>query len=304
MRGLRDLFAGCSALQFAKRELQELLQARTFWALVAAGSVILGVTGPFGTWRTTPFPVRLGYWAAMLVVTYVTGHGVVAALRGLWRGERPPGHAAWALFGAAAGLPVTAVVILFNAAASGWPRPRAAVELAAAVVTVSAVTSLLVAMFQRRLAGQGAGATAPPAAAPPENRATAQGGPPAAAAGAAQAEPPAPAPRILQRLPPEARGRLSHMTMQDHYVEVRTDRGGALVLMRFSDAIAETEGVPGLRLHRSHWAAQDMIVALTRADGRLAARMRDGTLLPVSRSRAAAVRAALAGRAGGPPQAG
>ncbi len=80
--------------------------------------------------------------------------------------------------------------------------------------------------------------------------------------------------------------------MQDHYVDVRTDKGGTLVLMRLADAIAETEGVAGLQIHRSHWVALEGIEKAVRRDGRLLLRMRDGTELPVSRTFAPAVREA------------
>ena len=43
-------------------------------------------------------------------------------------------------------------------------------------------------------------------------------------------------------------------TLQN-YVEVWTERGTHLVLMRLSDAIRETAGENGLQIHRSHWVA-------------------------------------------------
>ena len=82
------------------------------------------------------------------------------------------------------------------------------------------------------------------------------------------------------------------MTMQDHYVDIRTDRGGTLVLMRFVDAIAETNGVEGLQVHRSHWVALGRIAQTVRLGGRPMLKMEDGTMLPVSRSYFDAVRAA------------
>lgn len=80
--------------------------------------------------------------------------------------------------------------------------------------------------------------------------------------------------------------------MQDHYVEIRTDKGGALVLMRLADAIAETEGVAGLQIHRSHWIAIGQVAQSVRLGGRLMLKMKDGTMLPVSRSYIEEVRAA------------
>lgn len=98
-------------------------------------------------------------------------------------------------------------------------------------------------------------------------------------------------PKILDRLPKDMRGPLSHMSMADHYVEVHTDKGRSLILMRLSDAIAETEGVDGLQIHRSHWVAHAAISAIGRVDNRLVVQLATGQSLPVSRTYLAAVRA-------------
>ena len=44
--------------------------------------------------------------------------------------------------------------------------------------------------------------------------------------------------------------------MRDHYVEIHTDRGSDLVLMRFGDALKELGGTEGMQVHRSHWIAR------------------------------------------------
>jgi DNA-binding LytR/AlgR family response regulator len=99
-------------------------------------------------------------------------------------------------------------------------------------------------------------------------------------------------PRVVDRLPPAQRGQLTHMSMQDHYVDVRTDRGGGLVLMRFADAIAETDGTAGVQIHRSHWVASNAVEKAIRRDGKLVLKLTDGTELPVSRSFQPAVKEA------------
>jgi DNA-binding LytR/AlgR family response regulator len=103
--------------------------------------------------------------------------------------------------------------------------------------------------------------------------------------------PESPAP-LLARLPHRLRGRLLYLSMQDHYVDVHTDKGSALVLMRLADAIRETGTAAGLQIHRSHWAALDAIEGSSRQDGKLFLRMADGALLPVSRSAQGRVKAA------------
>lgn len=91
-------------------------------------------------------------------------------------------------------------------------------------------------------------------------------------------------PRILKRLKPGLGTGITRLAMQDHYVEVHTDRGSQLVLMRFSDALEELEGLSGWRLHRSHWIAEDGIADIERLDGKTFAITVDGTRLPISRT--------------------
>jgi DNA-binding LytR/AlgR family response regulator len=92
-----------------------------------------------------------------------------------------------------------------------------------------------------------------------------------------------PQPTILERVPPAQRGALIALLVQDHYVEIVTDRGKTLVLMRLADAIKEAAAVPGLQIHRSHWVARDAVVRAHRSDGKIVLELRNGLRLPVSR---------------------
>lgn len=223
--------------------------------------------GPFGTYDQLPLAARMAYWTAVVVTTYLGGLAVVHFVAQLLYGEGRGNVMGYALAGALAGIPLAALVASINwlvfAELSGFGFVTALPYTVAAAALVSA----LVAFFSQRL-------SAAPAAAAPTGQ-----------------EPP-PRPRLLDRLPAEKRGRIARLSMQDHYVEVHTDRGSALILMRMSDAIAETEGADGLRIHRSHWVARDAVEAVERRGGRLVLRLRGGVELPVSRSYAEAVRAA------------
>ncbi|MCM5557276.1 LytTR family DNA-binding domain-containing protein [Pleomorphomonas sp. JP5] len=98
---------------------------------------------------------------------------------------------------------------------------------------------------------------------------------------------------FLRRLPPRLGTDLTRVSVYDHYVEAHTRRGHELILIRFSDALAELEGGDGLQIHRSHWVANGAVRCLMRSESRsLLVELDDGTRLPVSRSREAAVRAA------------
>ncbi|MFN6942712.1 MAG: LytTR family DNA-binding domain-containing protein, partial [Parvibaculum sp.] len=48
--------------------------------------------------------------------------------------------------------------------------------------------------------------------------------------------------------------------------------------------IAETEGMEGMQVHRSHWVANGAVVRSARRDGRVYLQLADGSEIPVSRS--------------------
>jgi hypothetical protein len=84
------------------------------------------------------------------------------------------------------------------------------------------------------------------------------------------------------------------MSMQDHYVEVSSAQGKELVLMRFADAIEEIEGIPGVRIHRSHWIADTHLKKIEKRGHRTFATVSDGSELPVSDTYSEVARARLA----------
>lgn len=94
-----------------------------------------------------------------------------------------------------------------------------------------------------------------------------------------------------RRLPFEVRAPLIRIEAQDHYLNVVTQKGNALILMRLSDAAAELEG-QGMQVHRSHWIAQKAVTKPRREKGRDMLVMSDGAAVPVSRSYRAAAQQA------------
>lgn len=257
-------------LQLTKRELQAHLTSVRFWTAMFGGAFLLGLVGPFGTFENLSFSTRLAYWFVVAVSTYLLAFGVSKATAEWCVARfRVSVLIAYALGGAVAGVPVAFLVMVINAIAFGWSAEIfGGGALLLNCIVISAIVAGLVAMFSI----QGAEKSPTQASNIPEEVQIRR-------------------PLILDRLPNDQRGRLSHMTMQDHYVDIRTDKGGALVLMRFADAIAETQGVDGLQIHRSHWVAKQAVMRLVRKDGRIFLQMRDDTLLPVSRTYIAAVRA-------------
>ena len=110
-----------------------------------------------------------------------------------------------------------------------------------------------------------------------------------------QSQKPAPVrTKFHKRLPPELGNDIISLSMQDHYAEVSTTQDRHLVLIRLQDAIAELEGLAGLRIHRSHWVALGHLKAIERQGKKLFALLSDGRKLPVSASYSEAAMAALA----------
>jgi hypothetical protein len=258
-------------LHFTKRELQRLFFEPKLWAALSAVAVVLGIVGPFNTYEELRLPGRLAYWTSITVSTYFTAFGTVFLLVRLIYPRARPGAPAHAAAGALAGVPVALLVAAINTVVFGTSQEFEFIELLPYCVVITAVISAVVMVFSADWAKEGA------------RRKDANGQASAPAVGR---------PRILDRLPVALRGELTHMSMQDHYVDIHTDRGGSLVLMRLADAIAETRGVEGLQIHRSHWVATHAVERMVRKDGRLFVRLRGGVTLPVSRSYVAAVRAA------------
>lgn len=84
-----------------------------------------------------------------------------------------------------------------------------------------------------------------------------------------------------------------HLTAQDHYVEVVTDHGSHLILMRFSDALNELTNFEGIQIHRAHWVALNAVKKSLRKDDKLIIETIDGKRFPVSRSHSKKVKAVM-----------
>ena len=217
-----------------------------------------------------PVP-RFGYWLVMAAATYSAGWLASVAVHGRWGGRMSPVAGA-AVSALAVGVAVPPVVLAVNWAALGTlPRGEGLPGFLATLFALAAVTGVLLELVDR-----GASQERAVDGAQPDGDADAR---------------PAPPP-ILDRLPLDRRGALVALSVEDHYVRVRTDRGEGLVLMRLGDAMRETGAVPGLQVHRSHWVATGQVRAVRRRGDGAVLTMAAGPEIPVSRAQMAAVRAA------------
>lgn len=98
---------------------------------------------------------------------------------------------------------------------------------------------------------------------------------------------------LINKLPPEKRGRLIAISAEQHYVRLITEAGEDLVLMPFAEAIARVPSDMGMRIHRSHWINRDAVRDVTIVGNGLVVHLQNGVELPVSRSFSGAVRDSL-----------
>lgn len=254
-------------VQLALRELRATFSDRAALAVIGAVGVVAGLAGPFNTFEMLGLPLRMIYWLAIAYGTYAVG---LAGAVGFSKMVLPSNQPRWlsiCLQGLGGSVPVTLLVVALNLAF----LPADRVHFGDAVWLFPyclAICTALMALMQLVLE--------PYFAARSPNAELAEQRPP-----------------LLDRLPHEVRGPLSHLSMSDHYVEVFTSRGKAMVLMRMADAIKETGTVPGLQIHRSHWVAKDAVKAIRRVDGKTIIETKSGAMLPVSRPYLPAVRATL-----------
>ena len=232
----------------------------TLAALAGIGG-LLGLAGPFGTDTLLPLLPRTGYWLFLACATYGAGLAVsLAPGPGL---AKRSAALRIAVTGGATSVAVCAVVLGTNFAVFGWWPDRG--DWPVFLPTLVAMTLIITALLD--YVGTQRAQTAPPTDAP---------------------QPPA----ILDRLPLDKRGALVSLSVEDHYVRVRTVRGEEMLLMRLSDAIREVGDTPGAQVHRSHWVAFGQVRAARREGDRGILTLTTGPEIPVSRANMPRIREA------------
>lgn len=97
-------------------------------------------------------------------------------------------------------------------------------------------------------------------------------------------------PRFENRLSKYQTATLWAISAQDHYLNVQTDEGAELILMRLGDAVLELADRDGIQTHRSHWVSRNGVAKHTTKSITL----HSGETIPISRANAAAVKAFFA----------
>jgi hypothetical protein len=225
-------------------------------------TAILAISGPFGTYTACPFSVRLVCFGTLV------GIGIVWGV--IWRVLMQHWLPAMGFWGASA--------LVVGASAIVLPGPLIALAPvltqmppdqlpsfveAAALVLVFGMGAVLVRWSITRQTNSDIRADDLP-----------QDG---------QAAPPANIPRLVRRIDAGPGARILRLAARDHYVEVVTDRGTHTLLIRLTDAIAELDGVPGMRVHRSHWVADTAVRGVDVQGDRTLLVTQDGARVPIAR---------------------
>lgn len=222
--------------------------------------VLLAVLAPFETARIFSLGQRLLFWpiaslfaGGLLLALYLVGRGL----------GRDWGVSAWLwlpLSALAAAVPETLIVQSVAGAVDPDVKLLPFTQLLPSVALLCLPLQFVLHLLMRQ-----------PDLAPPVS------GPPPSAAGTSGLP-------LLGRLPAHLGDRILCLKTDDHYLEVHTELGQALILMRMADAERALAG-EGLRVHRSWWVARTAVACAKLRGGRLMLVLSNGLEVPVSRDR-------------------
>lgn len=256
------------AVQLTLREMRRQLMTPRLNGVLAIIGLVLAILGPFRTAESMlPIP-RVLYWLAVSFATYYAAAIAGVFVLRLLEKKVASRLVRIGLASAAQALAVSVASLVILTSALGADMAFASPVLSRAVASTLAVSFLVSAAFlvlgrmDERL----------------DTDATPT--PPDMADG----------PRLLTRLDFGKRGALVSISVEDHYVNVTTVRGRSMILLRLADAIAETNPVEGLQIHRSHWVAIPGIAEIEREGKKVIIVTTAGERLPVSRTYLPALR--------------
>lgn len=240
-------------MQFAKRRWSTPWARHVGAALVLG--LVLGFLGPFGSQQAFDRPTRYGFWLGLTLFGYACALAAFILVEAAPRLARLAAPARIILAALLSSVPQTlATAWAFSLVQPG--RRFAPADLAALFVAVL-VVQLIFALVAFALNSRD---SAPAIARTP--------------------------PKFLDKVPPHLAGDLIALEAQDHYLKVHTDRGAHMMLMRLADAAAQLSEDQGLQVHRGWWVANDAVASA----GKSQLRLRNGLIVPVSRTYLQAVR--------------
>ncbi|MFB9151065.1 LytTR family DNA-binding domain-containing protein [Roseovarius ramblicola] len=228
-------------------ETAAAVTSRITMSIWLTACLIAVVAGPFGTFQTMSFGLRLAYWGTVITSGLALGALVHAVFLTICRGWHP----FWIDLKAAALITTLLAPLIFVLRAGLDPMLTRADLSPGSIWINTGLFVLPIFVLRRQLTG---------AERTPEPR----------------------RPRLLRRLPDALQeAEVLRLSARDHTVEVATDHGPATLRLRLKDAIDEMEPVEGVCTHRSHWVARAAITGYVSEGGKLFVTLANGDRAPV-----------------------
>ena len=276
---------------FTVREIDVIFDPERKLVLYFGITILAIATGPFGTYEAMTLSQRAIFWslamlgglATLVPILHVAFRSRLGAVLPSW-----PRFSLSVLLGA---LPTAGyITVLYETIADGLsistPFPMLFVQVWA--------FSMLLLIFELKVWPAVFGHARPRPPLMPNVGALAAAAPMSAPTSESEPDTARRYPDLLNRLPPEhSQSEIVSISMQDHYAEITTTAGKALILMRLRDAIELLENHPGTRIHRSHWVARAHVDRIARSGRRSEVVMKDGRRLPIGNTFLAAARERL-----------
>lgn len=231
--------------------------AHPIWIFLFGVSLILAITGPFGTFENLSFLGRFIYWTPLVLGANLFARLAARIVDHLCHRVSP---LRWQLMMTLVFPSVfSPAVWMFNGLFAGPSMAMPSLAVITIQVFATTVAVGLLTHFMIRDAS-------------------------------AVADKPV---RLYARLSEGTQASIVRLTVNDHYVEVYLDDAQCQrILMRFSDAVNEMDGTPGFCTHRSHWVAAAHVLRSIRERNREFLLLSDGAKVPVSKTYRETVQAA------------
>jgi len=273
-----------TALHFALREMRSFVMRSRFWLILGGACLVAALAGPFYTLERLSFPARLIYWGT----TAITSGLIMTFLSLLMRRIGNARGLHWSVSSIIAGfvgtLPIMCLIYVANRVSELDPGPHEFWSLFPYVsVPVVLITVLVNVLIDGAEPSSGASNSS-------ENASDEPALPPLA--------PDLTASLLFSKLPQTLGRDIVSLQAKDHYIDVTTTQGSALILMRLSDAEQDLQEFDGLRVHRSWWISLRHVDRIEKGTSGPELRMVTGQIVPVSRAQRATVRDAVSTRKG------
>ncbi|MEM7440714.1 MAG: LytTR family transcriptional regulator DNA-binding domain-containing protein [Pseudomonadota bacterium] len=252
--------ANDTALSLTLRQLQGSLRSPLFWLVIVAAVGMTSMAGPYYTLERFSFPERLVYWGTTIILSAILMTFLSILAHRLTEEREAPWMVIAAVAGMLGAVPVIGTLYLAEGFATGfatgWGDPAKAWQLlpytVPSVVAVTVIVNAIIVYQQTP--------DAPPLSEAPTLS------------------------QLQRKLPHHLGHDIVCVQAQDHYVEVTTPNGSAMVLMRLGDAVVDLGSMQGMQVHRSWWISLAHIAEVIRGPNGPEARMTSGQVVPIGRS--------------------